>query len=109
MQTFWFVDDSSSGKFLPVFRVCFERFHEILISDNLLPNLPSLDRSTREFEAKFPDYFTSDEYCSFANQTARITKRYKDTSLSVLFFFSFLYSPQQFGLNKLCEFFKTWP
>ncbi|XP_065051660.1 neurobeachin-like protein 2 [Rhopilema esculentum] len=75
-------DDSSSGKFLPVFRVCFERFHDVLNSDNLLPNLPSLDRSTREFEAKFPDYFTSDEYCSFANQTARVTKRYKETSLS---------------------------
>lgn len=49
--------------------------------DEYLQDMPSLNPATHEFEEKFSDYFYSDQYHKFANQMARITKRFKDSHL----------------------------
>ena len=79
----FFSDNNTHTIFSPIFRLCFERFHDMLKTDQYLPDMPSLNPSTHEFEEKFSDYFLSDQYRIFANQMARVTKRFKETHLYV--------------------------
>eukprot|EP00794_Sanderia_malayensis_P017323 gene17323-19056_t len=75
-------EDNTHSLFIPVFRLCFERFGELLNASKHLPDLPSLDPSTHVFEEVFPEFFSRGQYVHFANQVARISKVYQETKFA---------------------------
>ena len=67
--------------FLPVFRLCFERFQHIVNMEKHLPNCPSLDPATHKFEEQFPSYFFEEECVQFAAHIRPIAQQFEGKAL----------------------------